>query len=213
MLFPRRVVGSNGQTHTGSFFAAPSESVSSLKFLGYGDTRSSPDTHDEVCARMVHTYQTDSALQTLLLHAGDWTTNDSEETWASEYFSTTSSNARELQAHIAISGCKGNHEETGIYYKKYWPYPYVRSPHFYWSFDYGPVHVTVIDQYIDYSPGSDQYQWLENDLATTTKKWKFLLFHEPAWSAGGHSNDTVAQSSLPPLSVDCEVAIVLTGAQ
>ena len=57
----------------------------------------------------------------------------------------------------------------------------------YYSFDYGPAHITVVDQYVSFAPGSAQYIWLENDLAASQKLWKFVILHEPAWSAaGGH---------------------------
>jgi len=41
---------------------------------------------------------------------------------------------------------------------------------FYWSFDYGPAHFTIVNQYSTYSVGSAQYNWLKNDLETSTKK-------------------------------------------
>ena len=67
----------------------------------------------------------------------------------------------------------------------------------YYSFDYGPVHVVVLDQYTNggnYGSGSPQYTWLVNDLSTSTKPWKIIVLHQPGWSCnGGHPNDTNVQ--------------------
>ncbi len=35
---------------------------------------------------------------------------------------------------------------------------------FYYSFDYNWIHVTVMSIKENYSVGSDQYKWIENDL-------------------------------------------------
>jgi hypothetical protein len=112
---------------------------------------------------------------------------------------------------VAINGCKGNHEEPVVAFDKYWPYPYVTANDFYWSFDYGPCHFTVVDQYILYGPFSAQYDWLVSDLSSSTSPWKFLIFHEPGYSAGGHSNDISVQLYLQPLCVEYGVDMVFCG--
>ena len=59
------------------------------------------------------------------------------------------------------------------------------------------AHIAVVDQYTDYAPGSEQYAWLENDLANTTVPWKFIQLHEPGWSAGRHSSEYSVQGLYP----------------
>ena len=82
---------------------------------------------------------------------------------------------------------------------------------FYYSFDYGPIHFSVLDQFTSYAIGSPQYEWLVNDLAATTKPWKFILLHEPGWSAGGHSNAIGVQNRIQPLCTEYDVQFVLAG--
>ena len=113
-------------------------------------------------------------------------------------------------ANTAHQGTMGNHEGTGTLFVKYLPAPFVGGR--YWSFDYGPIHVTVVDQYTSYTPGSAQLLWIASDLARTNKTWKFLLLHEPGWSAaGGHANNTSVQSYLQPLCLQYGVSIVFAG--
>lgn len=65
---------------------------------------------------------------------------------------------------------------------------------------------------MSYTPGSAEYNWLTNDLASTTKPWKILLFHEPGWSAGGsHANNTTVQTYIQPLCKQYGVDLVLNG--
>jgi predicted phosphodiesterase len=87
-------------------------------------------------------------------------------------------------------------------------YNYVHN--LYWSYDYGPVHFTVLDEYSSYAPGSAQYAWLVNDLATTTKPWKILIYHEPAYSAGADSDNTTVRQ-LEPLVTQYNIDLIYCG--
>lgn len=149
------------------------DDADSVKFMVYGDTRSYPVDHDFVNYQMINTYRLDQEYQTITLHVGDWVNNgDLEADWANQFFNPVYINTHEFQANIPINGCIGNHEGSGDLFYKYFPYLYEPGG-LYWSFDYGPVHIAVIDQYVDYSPGSSQYNWLENDLASSTKNGSF----------------------------------------
>jgi phosphodiesterase/alkaline phosphatase D-like protein len=48
----------------------------------------------------------------------------------------------------------------------------------YYSFDFGNAHVTVIDTTADTDPGSPQYTFLDQDLASSAAQWKFTVFHD-----------------------------------
>ncbi len=195
---------------TGSFVAAPAASATAVKFLAFGDTRSNPASMEQVINRMRAEYATDPAFQSLTLQVGDWVSSDAESAWTSEWFNANPQ-TRALLAETPINGVKGNHEGTGTYYAKYYPYPYTAGA--YWSFDYGPLHVSVVDQYTGggYTSGTAQYNWLVNDLATTTKPWKIILIHEPGWAAGTHANNTTVQNVIQPLVLQYGVDMVLTG--
>jgi hypothetical protein len=60
----------------------------------------------------------------------------------------------------------------------------------YYSFDHGDVHFVVtwgdLQALSDYKPGSAQHAWLEQDLARTTKPWKFMFFHHTWRSSSYH---------------------------
>jgi hypothetical protein len=83
----------NDESHTGSFYSAPEENQTSLKFISYGDTRSNPGIHDIVAAGVVDDFTEDELFQTFLLSVGDLVNNgDSEEDWDNQFFSASFSN-------------------------------------------------------------------------------------------------------------------------
>lgn len=69
----------------------------------------------------------------------------------------------------------------------------------YYSFDHGDVHfvsvflptLTPFSQQATHglAVGSAQYNWLTNDLATTTRRWKVLFFHAPMNTSSAHRYD------------------------
>lgn len=195
----------------GSFVTAPGDDATSVKFLSYGDSRTQPNYQDQVAALARQAYGADPAFQTLLLNSGDLASSDSESNWNAQHFVPASDypDLHAMLTEVPMVGARGNHEGVGSVYEKYYPYPYVDD--FYWSFDYGPVHISVVDEYTDFKPGSAQYNWLENDLATTQKPWKIVMGHQPAWGAGTHGNNTDLQKYIHPLLKQYGVPLYLNG--
>ena len=195
----------------GSFRTAPAASATSVKFLSYGDTRTNVSSQESVASRVRSAYAADPAYQTILLNSGDVVGGDTESYWTSEFFvsGTTYPQLHALQSELPIVAARGNHEGTGSVFNKYFPYPYVANN--YWSYDYGPVHFVVMDEYASFTSGSAQYNWLVNDLASTTKPWKIVMGHEPGWGAGTHANNTSIQSAIHPVLKQYGVQMYLNG--
>jgi hypothetical protein len=210
----------NGATvyGTGSFVAGPADDAKSVKFLAFGDTRSGPLAMEGVIQEMRKAYAADPAFQSLNLQAGDWVASDAETNWTNEWFNANPQ-TQLLLAEQPVSGVRGNHEANSKYFYKYYPYPYpfinttgASNQNLYFSFDYGPVHFTVVDQYTTpYGVGSAQYNWVVSDLAGTTKPWKILVYHEPAWTAGTHTNNVTTQQVFDPLVKQYGIDLVYAG--
>jgi hypothetical protein len=209
-LYYYQVLAGN-ETNRGTFHSAPDSNVTDLKFIAYGDTRSYPSTQNVVAARIISTYTQDTSFQSLILSVGDLVnTGSNESDWDNQFFSRSYQNIQTMLANLPYQATMGNHEGNGLLYAKYFPYPFIGNR--YWSFDYGPAHITVIDQYSAYGPGSAQLQWIQNDLASSGKLWKFILLHEPGWSAGGdHENNLSVQNYIQPLCTQYGVSIVFGG--
>ncbi len=80
----------------------------------------------------------------------------------------------------------------------------------YYSFDYGNVHFAAVDGNQKFN--GDMYDWLDADLAATTKRWKFVYFHQPIYSdPGAHGDDPDLQFYLEPILVNHKVDLVFQG--
>jgi hypothetical protein len=194
----------------GSCTAAPPAGATDLKFFAYGDTRTNGAVHDSVAAAIDAAMFADPAYQTLVVSVGDLVSDGRYESyWTSEFFNPSYTNVVSMLSRLPYQSAMGNHEEDGILFTKYFPYPFEGGR--YWSFDYGPAHFAMVDQYSDYSTGSPQLDWLAADLAASAKRWKFVLLHEPGWTAGGHENNPSVEAYLQPLCVQYGVSIVFGG--
>jgi len=85
----------------------------------------------------------------------------------------------------------------------------------YYSFDMNNVHVSVIDPYIDYRPGSSQYQFIENDLKTASTNpkidWTFVVESIPIYtSPAQHPGNSTIRDIYHPLFDKYGVDVVFT---
>jgi hypothetical protein len=211
----------------GSFVTPPSATASSLKFFVYSDPQDLESNfpllngHNQGASYINSIYQSDPEYQTMLLCAGDVANTQVE--YFQSFFNgqeTFSANTpvREMLRNLFFATAKGNHDQfapNGVdhsaYFNSLFPYATGRQ---YYSFDYGPAHVTVLDNYADLSSGSAQAIWLENDLASSSKPWKFIIVHEAGWGppmVEGYPNNVYVQTVVQPLAKKYNVAALFSG--
>jgi hypothetical protein len=90
----------------------------------------------------------------------------------------------------------GNHDDyqdlAALIASVYLPTNSATGTEHYYSFDHGDVHFVALwldlQAGVNYSPGSVEYNWLEQDLAGTQKPWKVVFFHHTWRSSSGHGN-------------------------
>ncbi len=130
------------------------------------------------------------------LQAGDIVDDASNQEHWSELFSATAG----IFEQIPLMPVAGNHEssDSDLFFK-YFALPQ-NGPAGYeerhYSFDYGNAHFVVLDSSLMGSEG-DAYQagirWLESDLQNSSKKWKFVMFHVPPYTAYSGRDDAQAE--------------------
>lgn len=137
----------------------------------------------------------DKAFQTFpeakfIVHNGDLTEN-MEDSAGWDYFF---GNAQGWISGIPLMPVTGNHDEVSGDATSF-------TSHFNlpdngakgsiagtsYSFDYGPVHITVLNTESNVKKQAD---WLKEDLKKTNKKWKIVAMHRPAY--GGSSYKKIA---------------------
>lgn len=85
----------------------------------------------------------------------------------------------------------------------------------YRSFDYGPVHVVILDSELymknDQSGIDAQRAWLTSDLQSTDLPWTVVVLHQPLYSSTkGAASDRIADD-LDPIFQEGGVDLVLSG--
>jgi hypothetical protein len=104
--------------------------------LVYGDNRTNNGDHALVARAAA------AERAPLALHTGDMVVNARDE----ELFRIWFEEEHELLAHSALVPTVGNHEitDTGVAYSKYFQH---KGRPAYWSLDYGPIHIVVLDSF------------------------------------------------------------------
>lgn len=218
------LVHENDAVHAGDFIAPPAADATKIRLLAIGDTASWIATHAEVYAAMLATINEEPEYQSFMMHMGDIVGDAkgglfSEDDWDNDIFDDNYRPQFDLMTRVPWALTRGNHDVTdadaglSLPMRKYWPQGYADPVGFYHSFDYGPIHITVVDMYVDYDVDSAQYAWLVNDLQATDKPWKFMTWHEPAYTdiGGVHGNNPAARFVLHPLCVEHGVQLVMCG--
>jgi hypothetical protein len=172
------------------------KSSGDLSFLVVGDTGNGSLTQFQLANAMA---QTEADL---VMHCGDIVYPDF--TYGLEDTRCLSVYRQQMRS-VPFFFVMGNHEmQNGLLGTAYLETFYLPtnnvfgSEHFY-SFDHGDAHFVALymphfvpapemDAY-KLEEGSAQYSWLTNDLASSTKPWKFLFLHHPLATSGSHRED------------------------
>jgi len=110
-----------------------------------------------------------------------------------------------LMQNSTLFGVIGNHERKCSRYYEIFSLP---NNEMWYSFDYGPCHFTILDNYGPWNVDSSQYEWLEDDLSSTDLPFKFVCFHEPIYCSGGHSPRTDVRAVWEPIFNNYNVTLV-----
>jgi hypothetical protein len=149
----------------------------------------------------------------LIMHAGDVVSKGMIlETWF-EFFEYW----EEPLGTIPWLVVYGNHEQDA-YLNKFFKFPENGSSdpdnfgHWY-SMNYNNVHIIALDVYRNYMPGSEQYNWLINDLQNIPGHidHKLIIFHEPPFSSGKHGPNLLVREILVPVFEEYDIDLVFCG--
>lgn len=112
-----------------------------------------------------------------LMHVGDVVDNGPEKReWVDELFKPS----MDLLCRVPVFPTIGNHEKNHPHYYQYFSLP---KPEYYYKYSYGNADFFVIDSNKPLIPGSEQYLWLDRELAASKATWKFTYHHHPAYSS------------------------------
>jgi len=197
-------VTSDGRSSDVHAFTTAVSKDSSFRFATYGDNKDGPASHERVANAVL------AERPAFVLHNGDLVnTGYIAKQWGLLFFEP----ARRLMHSVPLYPVLGNHEERAQLFFDYFSLPGNEA---WYSFDFGNAHFVVLD-----SPnedqleiGSEQIDWLRDDLANSTATWKFVNFHHPPFSSGGfyHASERIKlKNLLHPIFEQYEVDFVFSG--
>jgi len=105
----------------------------------------------------------------------------------------------------------GNHEYYGN--EAFWQHIWLPNNERWYSYDWGDAHILVLDSEQPYTPGTPQYQYVQNDLsANQSKAWRIVVVPRPPYSSLSNNSSSVnVRTYLVPLFEQQHVQLVLTG--
>jgi len=162
-----------------------------------------------------------------VIHVGDMAYAFGNFTKWNMWFERT----QDISAYVPYMICAGNRDEDEIVAQRFFmpkdiPVNGVtKSPsrqNFYYSFDYLWTHVTAISIKDDFSPGSEQYKWLQQDLERAHSrvlnpndelKWIIVVGHTPMYSSSnGHTGgNKELKTAVEPLFLQYNVDLAIWG--
>ena len=81
-----------------------------------------------------------------------------------------------------------------------------------YSYDFGDAHFLCLDSNVYIDPTDPALQrWIDADLAATDARWRFVVYHHPAFNVGAEHCNQQHMRALCPLFEKHGVAFVLSG--
>ncbi len=143
----------------------------------------------------------------MLVFGGDTCNEGTWNSWTREFFLAEQ---QALNAEVPFANATGNHEGWNALTRAFTHAP-GGDGNGYFSFDYGDAHFLILNTEVDYSPGSAQWDFAASDLSATTRPWKLVAYHKPAYCAGAHGEDAGMKAMSTQLFEPSGVAMTLTG--
>jgi MYXO-CTERM domain-containing protein len=177
-------VTADGQTSRLSSFVTAPQDEQPFSFAVVGDTRTDGDEHQRVIDRLRATFTPDFVINTgdLVEDGGDY------EQWGT-FFDIEA----DLMAESPLFPVAGNHDdvENDSWYVQFFSLPQSSSATENWyAWSYGNTRFIVVDTNEDFVTGSEQYDWLEGELAAADSdpvlRHIVVAFHDPPYTSGAH---------------------------
>ncbi|HEU4333420.1 MAG TPA: metallophosphoesterase [Candidatus Eisenbacteria bacterium] len=209
LYFYRVTDGTDVLSSEEDYFIAPPTTTFPFQFIALGDLGAATADQIAIAARA------DSVVADLGILTGDIIYEAGEAAnFTPQYFDIY----RPTIARIPFYTALGNHD-VGTSNGQ----PYLDAFHLptnsatgterYYSFDYSNAHFVCLEVVTENQAlDATMLNWLDDDLAASTKLWKFVFFHVPAYSnGGGHGGDNTIAAALEPIFIAHGVDLVFQG--
>ncbi len=169
-----------------------------INFAVFSDTQNFPDLIKKG-GELIKDYKPDFVLDTGDLMDNGYHSKD----WELTFFEPLAG----IFSEIPFIYTPGNHGMASPLQQEYFA-----KEHMWSSIKIGDMRFVIIDAYSTFSPGSEQYNFIEKELAKDDVKWKVLLSHESPYSdVPRHFSNLDMRKYLVPLIEKYKVDLYLSG--
>ncbi|MBQ8209594.1 MAG: metallophosphoesterase family protein [Clostridia bacterium] len=144
---------------------------------------------------------------------GDFTNDSTNEEW--DYYAEAMDAINATQTIVPVAG---NHDSNSGWFNNMFALDTTESVRtnngVNYSFDYGNVHVAVVNTNDNISISNAQLTWLENDMNSTDADWKIVFMHKSPYSLGKDikwPDACYLQESLAAVCDKTNVDLVMSG--
>lgn len=176
-------------------------SVKTNHIVVYGDSRQGHDVHGEIIDQIL------VFNPKAVFHTGDLVTKG----WLASEWKTFNEVTARLRKAAPFYPAQGNHEYNSKLYFDNFELP---NNERWYTVDIDQFHFIILDTNWHIDTGSEQYEWLKQDLAkvNSKKKYNFVILHHPPFSSSVHEEDEKKlRQSIVPLFEQYKVDIVFAG--
>lgn len=158
------------------FYTSKTDSTRNISFLHYGDCGYDNSVQSDIAELMIG----DSAEFGIVAGDVDQGTGDNyDEVFFGPY--------TDLLKNTCQYTCIGNHDtyadNAATYLDAFYlPSNNPQSTERYYSFAWGNAKFICLDSNIPYTIGSDQHNWMLDELKCNDRQWLFVFFHHPPWT-------------------------------
>ena len=165
------------------------------RFAIYGDTRSSPEIHQQVVQQIV-LHKPEATF-----HTGDLNSSGKTQKEYDNFLQIISP----LCQISRFFPARGNHEkDLSLFLQNF---PFLNGSSYYTVYQ-DSIRFIILDSVLDLSPGSEQFSWLQKQLKEDIPT--LLILHHPVFSSGEHSDELGLQLFLPELVQKSSVKAVFS---
>lgn len=174
-----------------------------IGLIVFGDSGGATDDQRALAAQMA------TVPADLMLHTGDVAYYDGTlPQLEAGYFEVYAPLIRSVPMFPA-SGNHDYHTDDAAPFREVFVLPDdAPEPERWYSFDWGPLHVAVLDSERD---GDTQAAWLRRDLEASDRPWTIVTAHQGPYSSGSHGGSDGFRDRYQPILEAHGVQLVLTG--
>lgn len=144
---------------------------------------------------------------------GDYTNDSTNEEW--DLYAQAFDGVNSLTTHVPVTG---NHDSNSGWFNSMFALDTTESVQtnngVNYSFDYGNVHIAVVNTNDMIAISNAQLTWLRNDMNSTDADWKVIFMHKSPYSLGKDikwPDACYLQESLAAVCDETNVDLVMSG--